>query len=455
MTLLAPASPPASSGLDTPFLEAADRIGAALCRDALRGEGRAAWLAPAPAFREGRWTSVTRRTGPDLYAGGAGVALFLLHLHAATGERLHRRTAEAALAQVLASRGELAEGSLSGVYAGRAGLLLVLVQAALLLQEARWWEAARTLADEVVEGGAVRGEIDVIVGSAGALPLLLELARTLDDPRLEALARAHGELLLASAVRGDPVGRGWSWPPPGGGTPALPHLTGFAHGASGVAWALLELHAHLAKDGVGDGSAFLPSSLQEAALGAMRFERARFVPEEGNWEDLRDHRASGVTPGTRVCGLAWCHGAPGIGLARMRALAHLGAAGVEEGELAPVRDDAAHALATTRRALQEAVAGARTGGAPLPDATPCHGLAGWTDLLLLVGADGEARVLWQEILSRHDGTGRPWPCGVRQGGEVPGLMTGIAGVGVLLLRLGGRSLPWATLAGVTLRHAKA
>ena len=53
-----------------------------------------------------------------------------------------------------------------------------------------------------------------------------------------------------------------------------------------------------------------------AAKAALAYERAYFRPAEGNWPDLRSFVQPGQTgepPGM----LAWCHGAPGIGLARL------------------------------------------------------------------------------------------------------------------------------------------
>ena len=86
----------------------------------------------------------------------------------------------------------------------------------------------------------------MIGGNAGAIPALLALSRDLatsrESDRHRALAIALGEQLCRKAIRNGDV---WSWDAEDGngpGTASAP-LTGMSHGASGIAVALLELHA--------------------------------------------------------------------------------------------------------------------------------------------------------------------------------------------------------------------
>ena len=55
---------------------------------------------------------------------------------------------------------------------------------------------------------------------------------------------------------------------------------------------------------------------QSAAIAAINYERSHFYPEAGNWLDLRN-------PVQNQLMIAWCHGAPGIGLGRLHALKYL------------------------------------------------------------------------------------------------------------------------------------
>ena len=81
-------------------------------------------------------------------------------------------------------------------------------------------------------------------------------------------------------------------------------LAGFSHGAAGIAYALVQLHA--ATD---------DARYRDAALAAMAYECDLFSFYDGNWPDLR------VEPVTYP--VHWCHGAAGIGLARIGCLSVL------------------------------------------------------------------------------------------------------------------------------------
>src|SRR5204863_3308896 len=90
-------------------------------------------------------------------------------------------------------------------------------------------------------------------------------------------------------------------------------ITGFSHGASGISFALHALYR-----ATGD------ERYRRAALDGIRYEATRFVPDQGNWSDPADPRESGTVAreADKVLSVAWCYGAPGIGLARLRALEH-------------------------------------------------------------------------------------------------------------------------------------
>ncbi len=405
-------SPPAE---DAGWLEAADRIGAQLCRDAIWSGDRCNWMGPAMEFVDGRWQVVHRTSGADLYGGASGIGLFLAHLHARTGEPLFRRTAQGAMRLAFVRAAELrASPARAGVYSGVLGVVLAAVEVSHALGS----EAPPDEVDSLLEGlrreGPVPDALDVVAGSAGAIPALLRLHGALDDPSLFDLAIAHGEALLGCAR---PVGDGLAWETlPGHSTRPL---TGLAHGAAGIATALLELH-HATRD----------ARFREAGLRAIAYEQSVFSSVHDNWPDFRVDPTGWATPGLGTdgptFGIAWCHGAAGIGLSRTRAF---------ELERDPrLREQAEAALRTTRRHLEVA------GAVPGMDASLCHGLTGCAELLLesadaLGTADDRARVvaLATELTGRY--RDRPWPCGVNGGGETPGLFLGLAGIGWFILRL--------------------
>jgi lantibiotic modifying enzyme len=98
--------------------------------------------------------------------------------------------------------------------------------------------------------------------------------------------------------------------------------------------------------------------------------------------------------------------------------------------------EAQAAIRTTRRAIEAASQGTGV------DFSLCHGIAGNTELLIFAGqilGDHEdhsaAAELGRRAIERNLQPRLPWPCGVPGGGEAPGLMLGLAGIGYFFLRL--------------------
>lgn len=110
--------------------------------------------------------------------------------------------------------------------------------------------------------------------------------------------------------------------------------------------------------------------------------------------------------------ILWRHGAPGIGLSRIRAFQLL--AGAESLEKTKA------AVASASIAIKQAIQ-LQNGNYSL-----CHGVAGNADLLIeahkigKVGADIDlVNEAAQFGIHRYVNEQRPWPCGVLGGGETP------------------------------------
>jgi lantibiotic modifying enzyme len=376
------------------YLEIADRIGARLCRDALWSGGKCNWTADC---KEGD-AIVHGSLGPRIYSGTSGIALFLWRLAEATGDRIIRRTALAALSQALSKMPQprmpqpgMPQPGMPqpgcGLYSGGLGILFAASEI-----RGDWDE------DAVVRQAALEpSTLDLIGGSAGCIAVLLHLHRQRGGSRLLETAIGHGDLLLSQAVR---TGDGWSWKTTG----SPRNLTGFSHGAAGIGWALLELW-----------SATGESRFRTGALEAFRYERSCFNPERRNWPDFR-----GATPSYPVL---WCHGAAGIGFSRLRAWQLLG-----DAEL----------LAEARTALSTV----SDPNSSCRSFSLCHGTAGNADLLIYAAQVlGEehwltaAEAAGRQGASRYERRHLPWPCGSPDCNETPDLMLGLAGIGYFYLRL--------------------
>jgi len=246
---------------------------------------------------------------------------------------------------------------------------------------------------------------DIISGAAGCLASLLCLHACSPAQGTLAAARLCGARLLERARPMEP-GLGWFI-----SVEASRPQTGFSHGASGIAWALLELSAL-----TGEGR------FRHAALEAVAYEHSQFSVQTGNWLDAGDPKATAQMgmSGAQALTLAWCYGAPGIGMARARMLRHV------ESEL--LREELRAALKIT------------LGFGFGRNHSLCHGDLGNLELLLQsVGtSSGSALRLTAERIAAGilESIGRGgWLCGTPLTVQSPGLMNGLAGIGYGLLRL--------------------
>lgn len=389
------------------FVEIAASIGSGLCTEALWSDDLCYWIGDSLSYEDSQWKVVRRPVGPNLYSGAAGIALFLAQLFRSVPDPAFRKTAEGAARYSISFLDSLTSAANFGFYSGLTGLACVLHEMAESFGEQELMEQSLAILRDLPLVPIDSRRWDIVSGSAGVIPVLLKLHSRHGDQFLLDSAVLHGEALLESAERGE---HGWSWA--ASGSPSSHNLTGFSHGAAGVAWALFELyHKTAAED-------FLV-----AAQEAFRYERHWYSPERENWPDFRG--VSEKEEPNYVAG--WCHGAPGIGLSRIRAF-----------QLSGDLDCLAEAKAaarTTTRALQHALSGQDS-------FCLCHGHFGNAELLLWAGhmLEDESSIEFMHKIAadaaqKFDVQKNPWPCGVPGGGQTPDLLLGLAGIAYFFLRL--------------------
>jgi type 2 lantibiotic biosynthesis protein LanM len=394
-----PTAPADRGGL----LSAARKVGERLDDLALRGDGDVTWIGLVMVNPQD-WA--LSPSGPDLYDGLPGIALFLAYLGEILGEDRYTDLAQAALASVHRLRERPPAGVTSiGGFGGWGGMIYALTHLSILCRQPQLVAEAEAVVGRLSALIERDRHFDMIGGAAGCISSLLALHHCAPSDRTLAAAVRCGDHLLAHAQH-MPGGLGWI-----SESVASEPLTGFSHGGAGIACALLELAA--ATD---DGR------FRSAALAAIDYERSLFSPSEGNWPDLRNPEISRLNA-SRVeanFATAWCHGAPGIGLGRLLCLRHL--------DDTQVRSEIDAALATTL---------AHGFGS---NHSLCHGDLGNVELLLQAGLElkeprwlAEAARFSAIVLESIDRNG--WLCGNPLGVESPGLMTGLAGIGYALLRL--------------------
>lgn len=396
-------------------LRVAEEIGEDLLRAAVRGPGgTATWIALSPL--DDSAVCQVRPIGYNLHSGAAGVGLFLAALARATGDARHEELARAALREVTRALESGAERLVAaiglGANLGLGSILYALATAGELLDDRKLVlaaaEGARAIRDEAI---AADGKLDVVFGSAGCVLALLKVHRAAGPlagaAALDAALRCGRHLLAAR--RPTPQG------PRSCPTMDASFHTGFSHGAAGVAAALFRLAA-------ASGEA----RFAEAALEIEGWEEGLWDNGSRSFPDLR--KGGGSQPAARgaydapATMAAWCHGVPGVALAR---LAHFAADGSEG-----ARGAARRCLEATRDA------------APADSDHLCCGNAGRIDVLL----EGSLRLrdprwaaaagrLFSAVSARAARAGGfHLPTGPARAHEFPALFTGLSGLGYTGLR---------------------
>jgi type 2 lantibiotic biosynthesis protein LanM len=337
----------------------------------------------------------------DLYSGSSGILVFLAALASVAPSARWREAARRAGGAVC--RAALVEdaGPLGiGACSGRPSVVYAATLAGRWLDDPALSGAALTLARRIPHA-AIDDDLllDVEGGCAGALLALLAVVESGDADDLLGLCRRCAHRLIGHQLR---VGaeRG-AWPAGVDGRPR----PGFAHGAAGIAYALARWHVHEPDPRV-----------IEAVRSAWAYERRVFSTSGGTWPTTR-------SDGSRLVMAAWCHGAPGIGLARACAPAEV--ADVE------VAAEIAAALSQTRLAPASRLDHL------------CCGNLGRADVMLTVGIRtgnrawvDSGRELAGAVAERVRSQGRHGMrgAGFNRGASVPGFFQGLAGIGYQLLR---------------------
>lgn len=279
--------------------QVADTIAQELLAEALKADdGSISWIAleylkEADVFQ-------FKPISYNLYSGGMGVALFLAAMAKITEQQPYRQATHAALKPLLRiieqEAGKVIRFSGLGIGVGLGSLVYGLTTIAELLEEDYSESNYLTLAiqcchsidDEML---ALDQKYDLIFGAAGAALALSKLFKLTASPLVLDKLTLLGEHLIKAAenktglvptYRGDAV-------------------TGLSHGAAGIALALARIF-----EATGQNHYLM------AAQHHLNFEESLYDPTENNYQDYRSRENQPAFMTT------WCHGAPGIGLSRIK-----------------------------------------------------------------------------------------------------------------------------------------
>jgi len=395
--------------MQTKYIKTAIRLGNRICREAIRHNGKANWIACANEPGLSVAKPYYQALKGDWYSGTSGIAFFLAHLYEFSQEELHRIVALEAIQQALSTVEKIEYGKL-GFHSGVTGIAFAAIQIGERLDEKVLIKKGLNILEGLNQLPIKEYTLDVIDGCAGAIPIILKIIKKHPSKSLNELLKKMGNYLLQQAQQEK---NGFSWNTMEHGTKG--NLTGYAHGTSGIAIALLELWKHT------NNNHFL-----EAARNGFIYEENLFVENQQNWPDLRTAPTEVVPESAEtVCSCAWCHGAPGIGLSRLRAF--------ELTQNPAFMTYAEKAINTTQNNLNINNLG---------NYSLCHGVFGNAELLVCAyEVTGEktyltkARIAGDSLIENYEATDKAIPNGTQTDYFSPDMMLGLAGIGYSFLRL--------------------
>lgn len=236
-----------------------------------------------------------------LYQGRAGVALFL----SAVGVMCRNKTAQHMSRSVLASlamnESEWDAGIGIGGATGEAGIAYALIASGSIMGRDDLVIAAKrrllAVPPDVVDAD---DRFDLMSGTAGFLAALTCLPAPMVCEEVRRRAVHAGRHLVSASRRAAGRLTGWVTLP---GTPDR-FLSGMSHGLSGIGMSLRRA-----------GELFNEPSFVRLASESFDLEDTYFDHSTGNWRMHRDARDLGAGEPRQQC--SWCHGAPGIAMARL------------------------------------------------------------------------------------------------------------------------------------------
>lgn len=382
------------------------------------------WYWEALSMGDGR--KVAYAKGHSVYSGTAGVALFFLEMSKQHPDSRWKTAAHEGARWVAHFLLKESDDDYYALITGRLGSALALYEIGSVMQD----QSLQTAALEIARGADAFLSMpsavdDLINGYSGVMMGLVKLYDLSKDKELLDIAQRHVEKMLSHANLSND---GIYWDR---GDKHIKGLCGYSHGAAGIGMAWLELANYFGHE-----------PFKWLAEACFTYENNLYDAEAGNWPDFRkgiydEQSRAEYTEQYRKNNLdffhkpgdmgAWCHGAPGIGLGRLRAYELTGDRRYSE--------DFNKALDKTRAIFEDA-------GSPWHSYTLCHGKGGNAMLFLEAYKQNQDPAMLEEafavakegIMARKEG--KTYVSGfsmAAQNQEDTSLFMGNAGIGYFYL----------------------
>lgn len=347
-----------------------------------------------------------------LYEGLSGIAIFFTALNRYFQNSVYQEISEGISKILFEYTDDLLASSEvdgdSGLFSGEAGLVYAYALLFQLTEEQRYLNYAVYHAKILTKLTGHDTKYDIMYGNAGAILALLDMYElTQKNEYLDEAFRASRVLVEAQKENG-----GWQ------SNPNMCPLAGMSHGVSGIIYALAKLWSYK-KD----------NTILSAIKKGLIFENSLFVQEYGNWKDERYYKGEKVSESNQYTA-AWCHGAPGILLSRLRIWNWM------DGEIA---DIVMKDIKRSVDAVQDSCRGANN--------CLCHGNMGNTEIMIeycKVISDKKMQER-SELLRKNliEKISQDENLGIKPfyGFQSLGFMNGLAGIGYSIMRELDKVLP--------------
>ncbi|MCR8842733.1 type 2 lanthipeptide synthetase LanM family protein [Paenibacillus sp. SC116] len=384
------------------FLKESKNIGYRLMEQAIRGsKDDATWIGLETNYH-GQWQVSALNHG--LYNGLSGIALFFAYLDHVTKDTEFVGIVNETMESILKAPPHA--DALSSSYFGKSSILHTLIHlVAIYGENDRWMSYMRQSLEHM--GNQVENDqyYNLFGGSAGVIQVLLNLYEQFEWEEALQLASKFGDHLVNNKIL---TASGTSWMAANNVKQAP--LVGLSHGVSGIAWSLFRLHR------VTSNQAYL-----DTGLDALCYDRSLFDDLKENGIDLRSRSSE-----EGQSSASWGHGAFGFGLSRILYRSY-----VDDPVFQQEIEMAVMATARSGMGYNHSLSQGDLGNAEL------FYLAGmslqrpeWVE---------RANQIGMNVLQEKKQLGK-YRSGAARHIEVPGLFTGLSGIGYQYLRLASPNL---------------
>lgn len=367
----------------------------------------------------------------DIYQGCSGIVLFLFELFEQTGISAYLDTGLKCVDWLVYNYPQHQHNV--SFFTGAIGVAYVISKAYEITGESQYAEQSLEVVQASSDQLFSTSEADILSGVAGSLLGLIHIHAIIRNDKLLALIDSGIRSLINLAYPG-PKGLYWER-----NENKIKGLCGFSHGSAGIGFVFLEL-----------GRYFQNETFFWIAEQAFAYESCFFNPKTNNWPDFRKVITYNQTYFTE--GLvsymdkdtlffteprdvnAWCHGAAGVGLSRLRAFALLNKASYQ------------HEVESALKKVEETTIRPQWSNDEIINFTLCHGICGNLDLFLEAAAffkDNDyfsiAQKMAYKVLEHRQNTGFYVSGYCSMGGDALkedlSLFMGNAGIGYFFLRM--------------------